>query len=655
LVADPVLDELLGKKPVDEGPPGPILIPFLQELFTGSQRQTERAQAAPEIGAFTTGDTAENLRIATGLLTTLDPQAQANLFRDIPGVEVEEDERGNIFIMTEGQEFILNRPGASFQDTIQATAQILSFLPAARVQNVIRRMFAGAATSVGLDVAAEQLGAEGALDPVDASTRGLVAAAAEGLTPPLLRAPAAAARRIAGQRVAPAGTVPETARIAQEGLEAQQRTGVELLPAQRALIPEELLTQRVLADLPGASQKALTALNRQNEQAGKAASEFLDLIAPPRAVETGQARVRSAAQQSIENAKAIRRQKASPEFQAAFEDARVFGTKIDTGQVSIPLGNFPKGGEIHRNLTKVQNIINNADGDLQRLHNVKTEIDQLMNKTGEGGLGPTTKRQLALVQRQLVGALESQSPRYAEARRLFREASPEVDAITNSIIGKVAKVKDVDLKSISQKLLDPAEVNSQTVLNARKAIRTVDPEAWDEIVRVEIERRLGAAKVTQDAIQNEPGILVRAIFGNAKQRKVLLNALGPEQQAAANFLETALRRASLGRPGGSDTTPKKEILKRIGGAGFALRRWFSSPVESLAGVGADEAFRLKTTALARLMFDPSFKGDLKAIQRLGAEEGATRLRQILEASLQVTTAATTVAARPIGVREEDGR
>ncbi len=615
------------------------------DLFTGESRTTPRTEAAPEIGEIDTGSFGNDFRLALGLLSTMDPQAQSNLIQDIlPEATIDTDELGNTFVVLDGEEFILNKPGASFQDVVQGAAQVLAFVPAARLKGFVARFFAGAGTSAGLDIGAEALGAEGAAEPVAAGTRAAIAGGIEAIAPPVLRGIGAGARAIRGQRAAPVGTTRETAALTESALEAEAKTGVDLFPAQRTRIPRELDRQAVLAELPGSAQQAATALEKQNKQAFDAVIGFLDDIAPERAVETGQRRIRNAAQRSIENAKIIRSQKASPIFDAAFEDARVFGLKVDPVEISLEA--FPKGGEIWRSLSRVQKLIKNANGDLERLHNVKTEIDQMINKTGEGGLGPTTKRQLVGVQDDLVRNLEKASPGYAEARTVFREVSPEVDDAINATRG-IEKVKDANLKTISKKLLDPEDVNPQSVLNARKAIESVDPDAWREIVRVELERRLGSIKPTRTgAIENQPGQFVDAIFGNAKSRKVLLNALPEGQRSAALYLETVLRRAARGRPGGSQTASRQEFIRELKGPAGAVARFLSNIPESVGraagkavtGLTEDEILRRNSAAMARLMFDPSFKADLKAIARMrNANEAGKRMTELLTAVAAVET------------------
>jgi hypothetical protein len=785
-------DELLGQSAAEGAAVGRGIRGILEQ-FTGAARGTPETGAGftagtiPELSTSLTaeqaGGQANVAQLGAGFLATLDPGDRVEIIQSVlPEATFREDEQGNVFTTVGDQEFVVNRPGFSQSDILPLVAQLLTFGRASQVQGFLARSLAGAGTSIGLDVAAEAAGAD--VDPIEAAARAAVAGAATGIVPPA-----------AGARRAIPGALEDQPAVLQAGQQAARETGIDLFPAQQTRVPAQLDRQAFVAELPGGSQTALRALERQNEQAFNAATDFLDGIAPPTALETGPARFRTAAQQSVERAKVIRSEKASPLFKQAFDEglnidlvqelpkfpqsvsagpftarvsppigrpgesvfretgpgglrdlvladrdgsavARFFanerefalgqgsgkgilvkarpdfiagersfakpglkipgspvqefesqflaagfideivvspgvklgalerrvmsqvglsertlpdGTRVFSKptrtvrrtlleEIAIPLDQFPKGGEIHRSLTKVQNLIKNAGTDLRRLHNVKTEIDQLINKTGEGGLGPTTKRELLGVQDQLVGQLEAQSSLYAQARTAFREASPAVDELRDSILGRVARIDDVQLKNISRRIFDPAETNPAVVRSARKAIQTVDPDAWTQLLRVELERRLGSIKPPRaGAVQNVPGQLADAIFGNTKQSRVIFDALPPEMVSNARFLEAALRRAGLGRPGGSQTAARQEFAKELGGPAGVIRRWLFRPFESAADAGQNAAFQRRAASFARAAFDPSFTKELARIQKLKGQAQRNSIAALLGSALAIET------------------
>jgi predicted GNAT family acetyltransferase len=256
---------------------------------------------------------------------------------------------------------------------------------------------------------------------------------------------------------------------------------------------------------------------------------------------------------------------------------------------------------------------------LELLHNAKIEIDQMLKGIGENSLGNTTKAKLTQAKDILLQQMDDASPGYTAARQAFADASPAVTKIQDSIIGKVAKLNDDQLKQVSNKIFSPAETNPAVILNAKKAIQDVDPEAWSQIVRVELEKRLGSVKSTQEAgtVDNLPGQLYRALFPNEKSTKILMNSLDAEGKKNLTYLQTALSRARLGRPGGSQTAVREEIKKELrGGIAQAFRNFVRAPISSASSVLEDTQFNSRVAAMAKALYDTTWKADMKNIRAL---------------------------------------
>ena len=107
------------------------------EFFTGT-KSTEFADM-PEIGEYK-GDQA--FKIALALNITPNIRSQAEIIENaFPGTNIMEDKFGNpIAVMPDGQSYYLNKPGASFQDVMQTTSQILQYIPG---YSTIAKKFAG--------------------------------------------------------------------------------------------------------------------------------------------------------------------------------------------------------------------------------------------------------------------------------------------------------------------------------------------------------------------------------------------------------------------------------------------------------------------------------------------------------------------------------
>jgi hypothetical protein len=273
---------------------------------------------------------------------------------------------------------------------------------------------------------------------------------------------------------------------------------------------------------------------------------------------------------------------------------------------------------------------------LKKLHNAKLEIDQMLAKFGEDSLGNTTKKEVLDIKRALVDFMEESSPDYKSARETFEKLSPDVTKMQESIVGEIAGVSDTQLKTISRRIFHPEETNVQTVLNAKKAIQDVDPGAWEGLLRVEFEKRLGKmASDIKDAdeliIDNIPGQLHRALFKPVKQKNILLASLDGEMKENMIYLEKALRRAGLGRAPGSPTAGREEIKKRLqGGVTQGIRNFIGAPFQKAGGAAVslvtgsaeEAAFNKRVRALAETLYNPEYKIRMSKIRKMNPTSAA---------------------------------
>jgi hypothetical protein len=139
----------------------------VKDIFSGT-KSTEYTQM-PEIGSYK-GEGA--LKTAGALMLTPDMEAQADIIlKSIPGSAVREDKYQNpIIVMPDGKNFYLNKPGASFQDVLQTTSQMLQYIPGYNyvakklAKSYFKRVLAqgavGGGTSVAQDVVAGYAGSK---------------------------------------------------------------------------------------------------------------------------------------------------------------------------------------------------------------------------------------------------------------------------------------------------------------------------------------------------------------------------------------------------------------------------------------------------------------------------------------------------------------
>lgn len=637
------------------------------DLFTGKSRQTEISKSLPEIGDVTTGDIDADFKLASGLLASFDEQDQIDIIKNtVPDTKFFRDEKQNVIVeYPNGETAVLNQPGLSFSDAERLTANVLAFIPTARLaslgKSIAQKVGIGATgsgtTQAGIETATQALGAEREFDVGGVAAAAALGGAAELAVPAAQAIRQARQAKRVGVESAQLEAAAKAAAPAQESISGlRQATGQEvgLFPAQQTLIPSEVLKQRLLPQLDAGARTAAKALETQNKEAFDATAELLNTIAGPEVAGTGAARFRTAAQKAIQAGKDRRSQETRVLFKDALDtdaDVELSGVR---SLIDDNLDGAPEGGEVFKAMTRIKNFIKPKEVDsivdgevvgvtkteptLRQLQKAKFEIDNMIEKFGENSLSNTTKRDVLEVKRSLVGQMEEASPLFKQANERFAELSPAVKELQDSIVGSISKVKDTDLQNISRRIFSPNS-NPAVIRNAKAIIDKADPGAWNDMLRTELQRRFGgietlAEDLPGELVGNVPGQLRRAIFGNPEQRRTLLSAMNPDQKKNFVYLDDVLRRASSGRAAGSPTTPFKEALDRLKGVSGVIRDTILRPVQTLQETGERGLFDRNVAALTEIMFNPKFKKELTELRSFNPDSpaAARALTQLLNSA-----------------------
>ena len=624
------------------------------EAVTGFERTANlppEVRRLPEMGAnmsnVGTGDFKKDLQISAGLLSTFNPKAQIDIIKNaVPEAKIEDFNGTTVIQFPNGKKQILNKPGLSQADFTTGMAEVLSYLPAAKLSSLGRTLMqrvglasvASGATDLALQGASQSLGSEQPIDKTQTTLAAATGPLGEVVSPALQSGRQAIINR-QGARQAPAQA------IAEEGVDAAEQTGIGLFPAQITENASDLERQAFVGSLPSGAETSTLAIRRQNEQAANAVENLLSAIAPARTIETGSRRFRTAAQDAMQARRAIRAERASPLYNEAFES----GVQVDVNPIfdviDEKINMFPPNSRTAAQLANVRNLLGgdiaemtpNARLSVQQLHNAKLDIDDILNGGADTPIGRTARRELRDVQEELLNQLDTQVPAYGQARQAFREASPIVQELEDIGISRIAEMTDLQLKNISKTVFDPAN-DPSIIRNTRRAIEEVDPEAWNELLRVELERRLGSVKIeVNDAgvlSENIPAQLNNAIFGNTKQRRILFNSVDPASEIGRNlrFLNRALQRASKGRPGGSQTATREEIKRELrGGVVNGIQTFLSNPLRTTINTGDQSLFDRRVANLSRALFDPEWIPEMTRIRQLDPKgpDSARAMLQLL--------------------------
>ena len=608
----------------------------IRNVFTGEDRQTEQTQSLPEIGDVATGKFSSDLNVAAGLLTTMNPEAQKDIIgQAVPGTSFSEDEKGNTIVTyPNGKQSILNKPGLSMQDATQLTATALSFLPAARGAGLIKSllgkfMFAGGAaglTDQAMQRLSQLFGSEQPIDVDQSLIAGGLGAGAE------LVAPAKAAIQNKAREISFAAKSSEfgraqpnieAAKAATEALSTLSPTGerVGLTQPQQTLVPSQSIQARSVGEAPGGSAVAQDTLALQNQQVDNAVKNVVDRISAPEAIERGEVAFQDAAKKVIDVPVQARKDASEGFYQQAFaEDAKVplGGVRDYLKSKMKTLSPDSKSRSVLSQALKLLKgktkkiTVNGKEQTvtepltLEGLHASKIEIDAMIgleqaSKSPNGRL----VSELTQAKNKLVEAMKDASDLYKRGNEVFAEMSPAVDAAKKSIVGKSAN-KD-ELKNLSELIFDPQRINLDVMRKAKVEIQAVDPQAWDDLVRISIEKRLGKITLSdKELLQNYPALYKKAIFGNAAQEKILMASVDETVRKNLKFLKTMLERAKSSRPGGSDTSAKSAAKEARSVNRFLALLDFTSWTKKVGDVGRQEAQVLRDTAIAKKLFSTDF-------------------------------------------------
>lgn len=610
----------------------PSLVGRVSEAITGRERETEATRTLPEfreteeIQAFAPRGIGSQLKLTAGLLSSFSPQAQIDVIKEnIPEARFEQDEKGNIIVDIEGKRSILNKPGFSGQDAVQALTNILSFIPAAKLTNLgtstLARLGLGGSGAAATEQATQEIsrlaGSEQERRPMETALAGAIGAGAELVGP---ARQALRERRLARQLERAGEGITDvtenimTARKASEGVKEFTGVDVPLYKPQQTLIPSELKMQRLLPQLDASSQKAMKELNRQNKSVADAVSKAIDKITPEEVVGAPE-KFRTAAQKSVDARKAIRKERTSPLYNEAFKDTSPIDIVSVKDLLKEKISEAPKGSDLEKVMNKISGFLE-GDQRLSKLQKTKLQIDDMISKFGEGSLGNSTKREVVEVKDALLDAMDTASPKYREARRAFAAESPAVTELEESIIGKVSKLDDIQVESLANKIFDP-KLRTKTVRDAKRVIDSVDPSAWNDILKFKMLDNMSKIKPTaSDGIENTASKIRRSLFGNEAQKRSLMAGMNPEQRRNFQYLDEVLDRASRGRGEGSPTASFTQILENVKSVPMMLRNLLTVNVGEIQKVGERGLLNRRLKAIANATFDEEWADQLKTIRKM---------------------------------------
>lgn len=263
-----------------------------------------------------------------------------------------------------------------------------------------------------------------------------------------------------------------------------KKLGVKLTPAEAGKSEIGGKYEGNLGDSVEGERKLYDFKKGQKEAQKESIESLANKIHPSN--ENASEETRKAAQNVIKKKEKALRQRAKPYYKAA-------ENKI------IPpntLNKLTKDGNIEKAWKQVledpkykADIEGYAPNSIKVLDRVKKKLDGDMKAALRSGNSDDV-RLLKLAKDKLVKELDKVSPEYKKARSIYSTESPLIDLVRNREVGKIAKLKDTQLKNVSNIIFDPKQTDPKVMARLRDEISKENPNAWAKLVRNAMENKL---------------------------------------------------------------------------------------------------------------------------------------------------------------------
>ena len=230
---------------------------------------------------------------------------------------------------------------------------------------------------------------------------------------------------------------------------------------------------------------------------------------------------------------------------------------------------------------------------------------------------------------KLVAKLDEISPDYNKARSIYSEEMPAVKAIKEGEIGKIANLKDTQLKNAGKIIFDPSETDIKVLGKIRDEFMKENPDAWKGIIKDEMQRKISTKNLGKTG--NHGSNFYDNILANDRQYKQFYDALKGDKASQMKLrdmkgaFKDLLNSYTVKTAGGqakSSLDVGRSSLQDVGNyiANLAGGKYDKAAIEMITSGKWDKAFReaaarknKKSSALELLKFlDQASKAGLTA-------------------------------------------
>jgi hypothetical protein len=305
--------------------------------------------------------------------------------------------------------------------------------------------------------------------------------------------------------------------------QAAKRLGVTLTPAEATGSKLQAKYEGKLGISPENEKALFSFKDTQKTKQQEAINNLLGKISPEQGLSA--AKLRESAKNIIKEKTEALQEKARPFYEAA-ERATVSPNKFN---------NLTKDGNIQKALEKVTNsseykseLQGYAPNSIKVLDLVKRSLDDKINTALRQGQNDRA-RVIAKSRDKLISRLDELSPDYKTARGIYAEDLPAIQKIKEGEIGKIANLKDTQLKKAGQIIFDPSETDIKVLNKIRDEFMRENPDAWKGIIKDEMQRKLVTKNLGKTG--NYGSNFYENILANDRQYKQFYDALKGDRSA----------------------------------------------------------------------------------------------------------------------------
>ena len=460
-----------------------------------------------------------------------------------------------------------------------------------------------------------------------------------------------AARGVAERRLVRDIAEYEAPRVA-ELAAAGKQYGIDLTPAEISNLASLMGQQKVLGNIPASSRTMQKFYeNREVRQVAPAVNNFLESISKVGEPEVAGRMGQEALEASKKAMEAAREKAVTPLYEEAFKDAPSIDVSPLLGRVDSML-QTAKGAEkraLERVKTSLQREQTTRKFDMtgkgkgskdvkemvpenrpMALQRAKFDIDSMFKEEAFGSMDKTIQRELEGIQNELVQILGKDNPMYLQANAKYAELSAPIEEFGKRRAGaSLTAITPDNLNQFSERLFQNNSVDA--IRYAKEQIESVNPEAWNAVVRNHLEQawqKAGKPSARQKGMKLDTGATwSNMLLGDLNSQRALSVAMPKEQFQALRDLAKVLDAAGSVPKLGSDTAFNTEIMKQMradaatdpialaaSGTGTLLspQKWG----ERISDWAAERRFYNDADKLAKIITSPDGIDKLKQLRQL---------------------------------------